>query len=131
MKRIGNKGKRMHGIAYRITNPLIKLCISTQELMGETNIPTINSRRKKAVSMTSRIIILFDFERAIADRKGCGAVKARFFTLIEAEVWPGGRASDLDFRVVRYSLNQLFILKSQGARKNEEKLTPAWRNEER
>jgi hypothetical protein len=38
----------------------------------------MSSRRKNTVSMNSRIIILFDFERAIADGKDCGAVKARF-----------------------------------------------------
>ena len=59
MKCIGDESERVDGITYHIISRL-------READGdEIVLPTTSSNKKNAESTTSRIIILFDFERPI------------------------------------------------------------------
>lgn len=75
MKGIGNESKRMDGIAC---DPRVSQEAASQRLELSL-LPTISSSKKKAVSMSSRMMILLDLESPIAAalRRARGAKPAQ------------------------------------------------------
>lgn len=58
MKGVGDEGERMDGIAWRILE-------RRHGISEASNLPTISSKKKKAESISNRIIIRVDLESAM------------------------------------------------------------------
>lgn len=68
VKRVRHQGERVNGIAY--TSDQSTGCSRTaalQKIRATLPIPTINSSKKNNVSITNKMIILFDLERAMVE----------------------------------------------------------------